>query len=114
MISGITVTVLRPGVPTVSRFGNEIPGETTEETVPNVLVAPGSTSDLDASRPNGVTVAYTLHFPKDYAGVLEGCSVALPAPYSGIYRVIGNPSAYMDANTPTEWNRPVEVEAAHG
>lgn len=114
MISGITVTVLRPGAPTLSRFGNEIPGEPTEETVPDVLIAPGSTSDLDASRPNGVEVAYTLHFPKDYAETLEGCSVALPAPYSGTYRVIGNPSAYMNANTPGKWNRPVEVEAAHG
>jgi hypothetical protein len=61
-----------------------------------------------------VTVAYALHFPKSFVGSLEGCEVVLPEPWAGTYRVIGNPGHYMDANTPTRWNLPVEVEVAHG
>lgn len=113
---GTTVTVLRPGEPTRDRFGNDVPGKPVEEPVEGVLVAPGPTSEMEASRPEGVSVAYTLHFPKTYTASLEGCSVALPEPWANEdgYRVIGDPRPYMDANTPGRWNRPVEVEAAHG
>lgn len=114
MISGTTVTVLRPTITGTDRFNAPVYGTPTSETVDNVLIAPGATADLDASRPEGVTVAYTLHFPKTYTASLEGCSVALPAPWAGTYRVVGNPRPYMDANTPTPWHMPVEVEAAHG
>lgn len=114
MIRGVEVTVLRPPAESADRFGNIAYGEPEAEAVGNVLVAPGASADLEASRPEGVTVAYTLHFPKTYAETLEGCSIALPAPYSGTYRVIGDPRPYMDVNTPGAWDRPVEVEAAHG
>lgn len=114
MITGTTVTVLRPTAQRPDRFGNVTYGTPTSETVDNVLIAPGATSDLEAGRPEGVQVAYTLHFPKTYSASLEGCSVVLPAPWSGTYRVIGDPSPYMDENTPTPWHMPVEVEAAHG
>ena len=114
MISGTTVTVLRPTVTGTDRFNAPTYGAPTSETVDNVLIAPGATADLDASRPEGVTVAFTLHFPKGYNASLEGCSVALPAPWAGTYRVVGNPRPYMDENTPTPWHMPVEVEEAHG
>lgn len=116
MIGGVTVTVLRPSPAGRDRLGNPTHGEPARKLVPDVLVQPGPTRDLDASRPEGVTVAYTLHFPKSFEGSLEGCTVLLPAPWArdGGYRVIGDPRPYMDANTPTRWNRPVEVEAAHG
>lgn len=114
MLSGVTVTVLRPTITGTDRFNAPVYGEPQPETVANVLIAPGATADLDASRPEGVTVAFTLHFPKGYTESLEGCSVVLPSPWSGTYRVIGNPRPYMDANTPTPWHMPVEVEAAHG
>lgn len=114
MIRGVTVTVKRPGAGTADRFNNIVPGTPTVETVDNVLVAPGATSDLEASRPEGVRVAYTLHFPKTYTDSLEGCTVVLPAPWAGEYKVIGDPRSYIDANTPTSWHIPVEVEAAHG
>ena len=114
MISGAEVTVLRPNVVGTDRLGAPIYGEPTPDAVDGVLVAPGATADLDASRPEGVTVAYTLHFPKGYDGPLEGCSVVLPSPWGGTYRVIGDPRPYMDENTPTPWHMPVEVEEAHG
>lgn len=114
MIRGVSVTVSRPGKAVRDRFGNDVPGTPVTETVAGVVIAPGATDDMEASRPEGVTVAYTLHFPKTYTASLEGCSVTLPAPWAGDYRVVGDPRPYMDANTPGEWNRPVEVEEAHG
>ena len=122
MISGVSVTVKTPKQvmtttvppqPVLDRFGNAT-YTYTSTTVNDVLVAPGATNDLEASRPEGVTVAYTLHFPKTFTDSLEGCLITLPAPWAGDYRVIGDPRCYIDANTPTRWHTPVEVEAAHG
>lgn len=84
------------------------------EEVRGVLVAPGATKELEAEREDGVSVAFTLHFPKSYEKGLRGCKVKLPKPWGGTYRVIGDPKPYMDVNTPTRWHMPVEVEAAHG
>ena len=114
MIIGTTIKVLRPGVGVKDRLGNMVNSNYEEETVDNVLVAPGATKELEAARPEGVDVAYSLHFPKTYTGTLEGCKVELPSPWTGTYRVIGDPREYMDVNTPTQWHMPVEVEAAHG
>ena len=113
MIRGVPVTVTRKVKASVDRLNNAT-FTTSTETVDDVLVSPGSTDDLEASRPEGVTVDYTLHFPRTYHAPLDGCEITLPAPWSGTYRVIGDPRPYIDANTPTRWDRPVEVEAAHG
>ena len=122
-MKGASITVVRRTPKTVTvgnvqqivhdRFGN-VEYTTKNETVNDVLISPGATSDMEASRPEGVTVAYTLHFPKTYTGTLEGCDVILPAPWAGTYHIIGDPREYMDENTPTRWHMPVEVEAAHG
>lgn len=113
MIKGTTITLRTPTAGTVDRFGNATQ-TWTESTVDNVLVEPGTTMELDASRPEGASVAYTLHFPKTFTAELGGCEITLPAPWAGTYRVLGNPGAYMDINTPTPWNRPVEIERAYG
>ena len=113
MISGTTVTVLTPYTNGTDRFNNVVYGLTGAE-VDDVLVSPASTELLEAARENGVSVSYTLHFPKTFTGSLEGCEIELPAPWSGRYRVVGNPQPYMDENTPTRWNRPVDVECANG
>ena len=114
MIKGQTVTVVAPNATGTDRFGEPTFGKPTETEVSNVLVVPGATLDLEAARPDGVTVALTLHFPKTYSGDLRGCEVVLTGQYAGTYRIVGEPYPYMDENTPTPWNRPVEVEAAHG
>ncbi|MBQ9003114.1 MAG: hypothetical protein IJ087_14785 [Eggerthellaceae bacterium] len=113
---GTTVTVLRPGGPVADRLGNEVPGEPSEELVHGVLVGSPTSDDMEAARPYGATLAFTLHFPKSYDAPLAGCTVVLPEPWAsdGGYRVVGDPRPLMDANTPTRWNRPVMVEAAHG
>ena len=115
-MDGASVTVVRRADGALDRLGNPTKGEPTRETVPGVLIAPGATADLEASRPKGVTVAYTLHFPKTYAGSLRGCEVELPEPYDwgNPYRVVGTPAPYMGANTPTRWHMPVNLEAADG
>ena len=113
MISGVTVIVRRPVGDGFDRFGNPIK-TWFEEVVNNVLVQPGETENLAASRPEGVTVDVTLHFPKSYTNSLEGCVVILPAPWSGAYEIIGAPTPYIDANTPTKWHMPAEAVRAHG
>lgn len=114
MIRGVDVTVVRPSGYAADRFGNDIAAASTTETVSNVLVSPGPTSDLEAARPEGATVDFTLHFPKGYESSLEGCDVVLPAPWSCTCHVVGNPTPYIDVDTPTPWHMPVEVEVAHG
>lgn len=110
----VIVTVLRPTAATErDALGNPVPGEPTSETV-RVLVGPPSTSSMEASRPNGATVALTLHFPKSYKASLRGCRVELPAPWTGTYRVIGDPVPYEARLTPGRYNRPVDVERADG
>ena len=122
MIRGVSVTVRHPvigttgGAEITDRFGNPVFSAPTEETVANVLVSPGGTSDLGASRPDGVSVDYTLHFPREIAATLEGCTVILPAPWSITCRVIGLPPIYDSQNMPPAFRgyAPVECEVAHG
>lgn len=114
MLKGTTITVKLPTLWRYDRYNNKVVDEYSETTVDNVLIVPGATSDLDASRPEGVRVAFTLHFPKTFSGSLECALVNLPEPYGGTYRVIGNPKPYMDANTPTPWHMPAEIEEVHG
>lgn len=114
MITGVEIRVLRPEEVEYDRFGNETYSEETAESVQNVLIVPGATDNLEASRPQGVSISYTLHFPKTYNKSLRGCKVVLPKPWDGTYKVVGDPKPYMDGNTPTKWHMPVEVEVAHG
>lgn len=107
-----SVTVLRPN-PTGSTdpFGAPVEGGSVEEAVDGVLLTPGATADLDASRPEGVRVAYTVHFPKGYGKPLRGCSVVIGGKP---YRIIGDPKPYMDEGTPGPWDMAAEVEAVDG
>ena len=85
-----------------------------QETVDNVLVAPGALEDVDqAGRPDGVTVDWSLIWPKTYTASLRGCRVLVrddPEPFD----IIGDPRAYPDGLTPTMWNRPSEVTRTAG
>lgn len=112
LLPSTSVTVLRQN-PTGSTdpFGAPVEGEPAKEAVDGVLLTPGATSDLDASRPDGVRVAYTVHFPKGYGKSLRGCSVVIEGKP---YRVIGDPKPYMDEWTPGPWNMAAEVEAVDG
>ena len=104
-----SVTIVRP---TAGRddLGEITEGEPTREEV-HCVVCPGATSGMGATRPEGVTVAYTLHFPKTYAGSLRGCSVEVRGTR---YDVVGDPQRTTDAATPGPWNLAVEVTSADG
>ncbi len=110
LIQGETVTVIRR---TEKRDELGEPAGFTEgrEEVRNVVVAPGSTSDLDASRPEGVTVSFTLCFPKSYEGELRGCSVVVRGTE---YSVVGDPQRYAPDLTPGDWNLTAEVTRTDG
>lgn len=111
LISGCAVEVLRRSTGAVDAHGNDVPGELASEPVANVLPQPGATSDLEASRPNGVTVSMTFHFPKTYTSSLRGCMIR----YGGRkFSVIGDPQPYVEASCPGEWNRAVECGVCDG
>lgn len=110
LIKGETVAVIDRPV-TRDEVGEPTYGEPVRTEVGDVLVAPGATADLDADRPEGVTVAYTLCFPKDFAGALRGREVEVRGE---VFRVVGDPRPYAASNTPGPWNLTVGVTRADG
>ena len=73
--------------------------------IEGVVVCPGATSELDASRPDGTEVAYTLCFPKSFTASLKGCRVNVRGTE---YRVIGDPQRYDPEKTsPWKWGAPM-------
>ena len=113
-IKGGTVSVKPRLRDSRDSFGNYVEAWDKAVTVSNVVIAPGKCDALDATRPEGVTVALNLHFPKSFSGVLRDALVVLDGKWAGTYRVVGDPKPYMDANTPNDWDMPVEVEAVDG
>ena len=111
-ISGVVYSPIRG---TKDRLGNPVRSFDDGTAVSGLLVSPGGTDDLEAARPDGVSVDLTAHFPKTWTSDLRGCELELAAPYDGIrWRVIGEPKPYMDDNTPGEWYMPVELVRANG
>lgn len=81
------------------------------ERVEGVLPQPGGTSDLDASRPDGVSVDMTFHFPKGYGKSLRGCAIE----FGGrSYRVVGDPVPYAEGNVPGPFSMAVEAVMVDG
>ena len=103
------VTVVRTTV-TRDDLGEIAEGEPVREDV-RCVVCPGATSDMDATRPEGVTVSYTLHFPKTYTGDLRGCSVEVRGTR---YDVVGDPQRTTEAATPGPFDMAAEVTRADG
>lgn len=97
------------------RLGNHVESYLAPTTAP-VLVAPGSTNDLSASRPEGVRVDLTLHFTRSWTDPqsLRGARVELPAPWAGTFRVVGVPEAYVPSLVPGDLYLPVEVQSYDG
>ena len=118
MLHGEPVTVLTPST-AYDEHGDEV---TTweREGVENVLVAPGSTADVeDSTRPHGTRAVFTLGFPKGFDKRLRGCRVVVRCPDGGdekdhTYSVIGDPHPNTLANCPTQWWYTAEVEDVDG
>ena len=112
MITGEKVTLERYTKGPPDAMGDPVLIPATEN-IENVLVQPGATDDLPAStRPDGVTVAYTLHFPKGMESVdFRGCRIEVRGEWM---EVVGDPTYYAPENTPGAWNYPVEVKRCDG
>lgn len=95
-------------------LNNEITAAKTE-TVKNVLVEPGNQSDAtDATRPDGITVAYVLYFPRTYRFEgLRGATVEIGGVDKPLH-VIGDPRPIDGGIRPTRWNLKVELEERDG
>lgn len=107
---GQTVTVLRPAPGEIGEDG-EVSATWQAEQVADVLIAAGATNDaMEANRPDGTVVAYTIAFPKSYAASLRGALVEFGGES---FAVVGDPRPHP-ANCPTRWNRTVEVTRADG
>lgn len=114
-LDGRTVTVLHPVPASTDPFGAPIAGTPTREEVSDVLVDSPSSDDIDSTvRQFGASCDLTLHFPKDYAGSLRGCSVELPAPWSDEFEVMGDPMPYDPELVPTSYGMPVHVRRVVG
>lgn len=95
----------------LDEFGNERVAYRSSISVYNVLVAPSSSQDLGAGRPDGDATIMTFHFPKTYTGELKGCLIG----WNGYWwEVIGNPQKYAEQSTPGVWNRPVQARLVEG
>ncbi len=112
LLQGEQVVVERVVSPGDDPFGDPLPGQWIPETVDDVLVAPGGRTDLDASRPEGVEVKWTLHFPKGYPATLRGARVVVRGQEPAW--VVGDPQHYTAENTPGAWSMPVELTAVRG
>lgn len=110
LIAGTAVTVLRP---TAERddLGEPTYGEPEREVVDGVLPQPGSTSDLDASRPEGTEATVTFHWPRGYGRSLRRCLVE----WAGeTWRIVGDPRPYLGADVPGPWDMEVEAVLVYG
>ena len=111
MFTGETVIVRTYSDKGVDAFNMPLKTHT-DTAVTNVLVGPGPRTDLDIGvRPEGVKVVYNLHFPKTFDLPLRGCDVNVRGQW---FQVVGDPRPYTAANTPGDWNLPVEVWVADG
>lgn len=112
LLKGETVVVEREVSPGFDELGDPLPGVWVPETVENVLVAPGASADLDASRPDGVEVKWNLHFPKWYPATLRGARVIVRGQEP--FYVVGDPQHWTPENIPGPWSMPVELTATRG
>lgn len=109
LLSTETVTVLIPSA-NLDDLGEPTYGEPERLEVPGCIVQPGATADMDASRPNGVSVALTVYM-RDPGRSLRGCGLAVRGE---TYRVVGDPKPSTASNVPGGRNLAVEAEAADG
>lgn len=111
MIFGERVVLRDRASGSLDEFGNERSEYRPALTVHNVLVAPTSSQDLGAERPDGDATVMTFHFPKTYIGDLSGCLIGWQGSW---WEVIGDPRPYSTDSTPGVWNRPVQARLVEG
>lgn len=110
MIRGETVTVRHAGGTTQGRLG-PVPSYGESVAVENVLVVPSTLDETTYLRPDGMSVDYTLHFPRGYAQDLRGALVTVRGDEC---RVVGAPAPYTEGNVRGPWTMPVQVVRTDG
>ena len=114
MIRAITITLLERAQTGVDELNRPVYAETPAP-VSGVLVGEPSTEDIVSElEMTGRRLAYTLALPKGDTHVWENRRVILPEPFAGTYRVIGVPTAGIEANIPLKWNKKVKLERYGG
>lgn len=112
MIRGETVTLLSRGSAGVDELGMPVNQWRVEQTVEDVLVAPGPVEDTAGNlRGEGDMVTYVLHFPNSFIGSLRNKRVRVRGEE---FSVVGDPKPYTLANTPGRWSMPVRVQTVEG
>lgn len=111
--STLSVDVYTPETTGYDALGNPV-NAYTKATVEGVLIAPESTADLGADRPEGYSDVLTLCFPKSYTGSLRGAYIELPSPWPERVEVIGDPMPWMPELTPGAWNLTIQAGVADG
>lgn len=114
MLVGRTITIHTPAV----AYDSEHDRVTSyvDETVHNVLIAPGNTGDVTTDpHVDGVVVDFTLAMPKTWQfHSLKGCTITLPAPWQYTGNVVGDPMPNDIDNCPTAWYCTVQLESHNG
>lgn len=111
---GVTVTLKQKTQSGTDALGQPI-YTTTDVNISDVLVGKPESSDVEnALTMYGKRIAYTLAIPKGDTHVWYKSQVTLPAPWSSTFNVIGDVVETIDANTPTRWNRIVQLERIDG
>lgn len=88
-------------------YGNAVKNLLNPIRVSDVLIAPGDTTDdREDGRPNGITIAYTLYFPKSSNMKLRGAEIVIDGE---AFEVVGDPRPYPPELVPGSRNLVVKV-----
>lgn len=113
-MKGIEITLIGKTLDGTDSFNQPVYKDT-QTTVSDVLVGEPSSTDIENNLTTyGKRTAYTLAIPKGDTNTWEGAEVVLPSPFSGTYKVIGKPTAGIEANIPLRWNKKVHLEQIEG
>lgn len=113
-MKGVTVTLEKKTQTGTDGFGQPI--YTSESiSVDDVLVGEPSTDDITNNLAMyGKTIVYTLAVPKGDMNDWEDTYVTLPEPMGGTFHTVGIPTAGIEENIPTRWNKKVHLERFEG
>ena len=113
-MKGVTVTLEKKTQTGTDGFGQPI--YTSESvSVADVLVGEPTTEDITNNLAMyGKTIVYTLAIPKGDMNDWEDTYVTLPEPMGGTFHTVGIPTAGIEENIPTRWNKKVHLERFEG
>lgn len=113
-MEGIDITLVSKTQTGTSAFNTPVYSET-NITVHDVLVGEPTTDDIQSNlTAYGKKTTYTLAIPKGDNNTWDDNEVILPEPFGGRYKVIGHPTAGIEANIPLRWNKKVNLERLEG